>query len=325
MAATSKSMSSLFYNSESGFENTLIPLDKSKTGWEIFLGPSGLRGAWTGDQELFARLRQESVDLACIYLQNNKDITAMNLYEFLAGKRKIIGRILGQSDCDGDVGRMRKPNIDNPAFTQLHPQGIYKEYLETLACRLDSYIKTPSEHYKLYNNGVTIKIDDISLSYLKSFHDTKEGILICHTPDRQLAKLYDKINAIYAEICDIDKPNLYALRNIARLAWYLAHAMPCERGSAATTDMFIYTLFKRIGFLLVAYTSPIPIDLEAIFQPDIEKFVNDFPKWFPGIEKAFESTVETYAESIETVAGVSSTVDTDNHGDSVTLMPISPR
>lgn len=74
--------------------------------------------------------------------------------------------------------------------------------------------------------------------------------------------------------------NEETLKNIGRIAWYLAHAMPLERGSASTLEMFVTTLMVKNGFELNSYQNNVTLDLEAMFEPDKERYANNFMTWF---------------------------------------------
>jgi hypothetical protein len=296
-----------------------------KTGWELFAGPPNLAGKWNGDQETYARLRQMSVESAIHYLEENPLAKAKDLYRFLAYKRHEIAKVLKQKDYRL-IGKMRKPGIDNTAYTDLHPQGIYKEYLSKLIPRFEGYLQKSSNNYidgslyydqhlpdaphEKFSEGIIIKEDDITLSTLRrGLIPSRTGICISHTYDGNIPAIFSKIESIFKTIQNSDQSNTEVLKKIAAITWYLSHAMPCDRGSASTTEMFTYTLLIKAGFSIVPYANFIPLDLEAIFEPDKEAFVKNFIGFFPGLESTRNAeVVGNNADNISDIVSMNATL-----------------
>lgn len=240
------------------------------------------------------------------FLANLRHEIAMNLKQqdkqvigkkrdFYAGETPIIASENSRySDYAIDLrARLHKLMAHDPDKAMLHgfqilPLGV----IDGFDLEADTGVVTP--RISRTTNSVQVIKDGIPLSRICLKHYGEgEGIFqvkvdynsklwphIKDTDPRFFSELFSKIEALFSEFMQDTSPTYKNALLIGKMAWYYAHIMPCVRGSAATTELFAYTLFITTGFPLLPYTSPITMDLEAIFEPDIEKFAANFANEF---------------------------------------------
>lgn len=233
-------------------------IDLSKTELEIYQGHSYRAGTFEGDQKLYAKLRKISINSALTYLSESKQISAEDLYKFLADRRHEIAIILGQKSNPSDstdFGNIRKLPGDD-LYTMLSRQGYYNDNLNKLTCHFERYLQESSSHYidastynskdKKISDGILIKVNNIALSKINRRVGTQDKFIINHPLAIALPEIFKEINFLYSEIFDAEHQNpKILLKKIAIITWYLAHAVPCFRGSASTTEIvYLYFIIK---------------------------------------------------------------------------------
>lgn len=247
--------------------------------WKIFFPKSEkLAAAWDSDQTLYAKLCLESVYAATSLLKAEKLTTAWQLYNFLSKQRHDIGSYLQQPNT-AELGLSRLTDKRYArGLTSINDTNRYADFYPLLRERLASEIK------KANTTGtikicpfIDIKFNDIYLSQLVLYPDF---IKIHHTEARDIDRIIDLIEPLYnLALCD-ELSSSKRVKALAKVTWLLAHACPNVRGSAATTELFVRVLMLKMGLALTPYTSVIPLDLEAIFNPDINDFTQKFSRFF---------------------------------------------
>lgn len=302
-------------------ENLLVKISvaNKKFEWECFLSNSSqLSQSWSNDdkQEKFAQNCYVSVLSAVNFINREiTNLTAKKLYEFLADHRKDIAHRLNQPDKYYIGGSMRDINLGE---TPIAP-GHYTDYVNDLTQRLrqfvqkenptfeqDGYIKVKVPvHDKAgkvtrMTDGIQIKCENILLSRLAfkllgerdgfphSEIDPQYGE-IPHINPADVKLLHDvfaRIEKPFQTILNSRQPTIENLICIAIMAYFLAHIMALVRGSAATTEMTVYSLFEISGFPMVPNQACIPLDLEALFEPKLDIFIGKFlNQFFPALKE----------------------------------------
>lgn len=293
----------------------IIPLLKKSTEWQAFVNKTSLSQSWSTDQKQYAHRCYESV-LDAVKELENKTPSAEELYRFLAAKRRQIVQAANPNEDVSAFGQIRYyKDLHTPIYQN---SGSYIDFFERLNAMYNAHInhdnqriqpgilkpdgeidylktschiETESKSESLMLSGFTKNLPTVLMVYGESKYDTTsyldgDFIHIFHTDPSQFEKIFKCVQDIFDKI--IDHQSQDVIKDIGRIAWYLTQAAPCERGSAAIAEMFVATLFKTAGYSLMPYreqeTKCPSLDLEAIFEPDIEKFADKFADWYKEIK-----------------------------------------
>lgn len=290
-----------------------LAIAKKKYEWECFIANSAqISGSWSGRQGIYARYCLANV-YAAVEFANNQIYTlkARQLYNFLAQKRLEVAISLYQGAIDA-IGKPRGSDIgESPLLPKAGSP--YVDYYLSLSAQLKrlfvcstgdkikdgfekitleaGWLKRSVPALRVVRNGVALstlcfKWEGEGWGNLPSVEIRKiDCPHIQPTLANDLEKIYAQIEEIFHLLIKNRDCTEESLIHVAKLAWYYAQAMMLERGSAATTETFVYTLFKLCGFPLVPYEGKITLDLEAIFEPDLDKFVWKFlNEFFPQLQ-----------------------------------------
>lgn len=259
---------------------------------------NSLTNAWNPEQQdSWQVLKQETIAAAKALFKKGKP-SFMTLYRFLADARHQIAVTLQQESLEY-LGILRDEHceyIDTP-ITLLHPgAGRYASFFPCLANRYQALSQClPLDHesvglaYLLL--GAKQEQDIKAVNYLNLEHDglqltcfyTVTGVEgqtpigwygLVHTPRTQLKAIFERLEGLYQQL-DVDhvEGNSKVLKEII---WYLAHAMPCVRGSAAILEMMIHLLAETFAIEFDYPESAVPIDLIALFTVSPEAFNASF-------------------------------------------------
>jgi len=280
--------------------------------WRVFQNnSSSLSGSWRSDQERYAKLCHAAVEQSLEKL-SSEPMTVKSLYEFLAGQRHAIAEELHQAS-NKKIGKVRTYDQRGEPWTPIIPTGKYGDFFTPVKDRIIAlYNKEPQEQ-KGYiiqedtsggdfrrGDWVVITDGDLRLTGITYPKENEMDIMLfgssfifLHTEAQYIPKIYEKIDNLFKSVLDHPQPTRENMQKIGEMVWYLAHAMPCERGSAATTEMFARTMMKKIGLPIVPYEHQIPLDFEALTEPDKTKFIERFTTdFYPKLSKYYEACVE---------------------------------
>jgi len=278
--------------------------------WKVYLNNSAsLRLSWNSDQERYAKLCFAAVDAAS-QLFEDKHVTVKTVYQFLAAKRHAIAIELHQDQRES-IGIRR--DTFTKALTPMHSEGRYKDFFIEVKDRiLDLYNMAAEERKNFilrkdirsgdFRPGKVIVIKDGGIELTEITKPTEDQLEILingqnfkfiHTKEKFISVIYAKINKLFKAILEDPLPSSKNMIIIGEMAWYLAHAMPCKRGSAATTEMFVRLLMKKIGLPSVPYKHHIPLDFEALIEPDKNKFIYRFTNaFYPQLVNHYTAHIE---------------------------------
>lgn len=259
--------------------NNTISTNRNKqpqNAYECFLQKSGsLKKAWAEkqNQEIYARICYANTANARTYLHNNRStITANQFYDFLARQRGKMALHFQQEDFH-EYGRRRTTKNSGAGTFIPDPDVKHSQY--------DDYYDELND--RLPRRGIQVLKNSKLYTTISQMRD--DTILIKHTQPDLIPSLFEMMEPAFQAVINADNPSLQVIENIARVAWHIAHAMPSKRGSAATMEMMVHSLFDHAGYPPLQYENKngIPLDIEALFEPDVEKFVRKFPAWFPAL------------------------------------------
>lgn len=88
-----------------------------------------------------------------------------------------------------------------------------------------------------------------------------------HAPPANIEPILTECQGLYTRALDPSTSLEDTVRTVGELHWWLAHAMPYERGSAAITDMLTKSIFLRRGIQVSAWQRGVVPDLDAFTMP----------------------------------------------------------
>ncbi len=119
------------------------------------------------------------------------------------------------------------------------------------------------------------RLRDAGLSeYGEPFH-------IDHTAPSEVPRIMAHAESLYGLALDPSIANSQALTTLGELHWWVAHAMPDDRGSAAKTELSVRAMAQSRGMDLPPFRRDVVPDLEAMTTPR-EEFIEKYPAMFDG-------------------------------------------
>lgn len=121
----------------------------------------------------------------------------------------------------------------------------------------------------------------VSQRCLQDFLDHSE-VVIFHSGDIAIQKYFiHNLAQLFGDIIAWDKKDPTAInRMIAEMHYKLAHFMYCHRGSAAIGEWLVKTIYKYHRFQLIRVKPDVMIDLKALSQPDMNKFIEEYVNYW---------------------------------------------
>lgn len=119
---------------------------------------------------------------------------------------------------------------------------------------------------------------DIRLTYIAQKRG-EDGFDWFHLKTRDVPPLMDRARRLYNMTLDKTLTRSQVIALVAELHWYLAQAMPYDRGSAAITDALTKAIFLSHDISVGQWKLHITPDIVA-FMVTPEKFVSIYPELF---------------------------------------------
>lgn len=216
----------------------------------------------------------EALDFLCSTMT-----TCLDFYSHLAQKRKQFAQEQSHyhSEQQNPFGLMRVgPNacpasfrsVDDTLVTDASRPGAYDSYWELMRLNITGYL--PVSNHNSYQQ----QIAEIPLTNIY-FNPSLNKLGFTHTRRENLPILFEQhIEPLFRLIINRSIP--VTLNHFAHLAWLLAHATPCMRGSAAITQMTLFALMLYRGIEPIYYRANM-IDLDALTLP-ISYFITVFAR-----------------------------------------------
>ncbi|MEB0046712.1 MULTISPECIES: XopAH/AvrB family type III secretion system effector [unclassified Pseudomonas] len=111
----------------------------------------------------------------------------------------------------------------------------------------------------------------------RRLRDLGEPNLMSHTSAEYVPQIMQHVETLYAQATDATVSDARALKTLAEIHWWMAHAMPDKRGSAAKTELCVRSIAQARGMDLAPMKHGIVPDLEALTLP-----LKDFVKKYEG-------------------------------------------
>jgi hypothetical protein len=101
-----------------------------------------------------------------------------------------------------------------------------------------------------------------------------------HTSPDKIDLIVGECRPMYARALDPKTPVKETVELVGELHWWLAQAMPYERGSAAIVDMLTKSIFLRRGIQVTPYQRGVVPDLDAFAEPNPKAFAKRYGTLF---------------------------------------------
>jgi avirulence protein len=106
-----------------------------------------------------------------------------------------------------------------------------------------------------------------------------EPFHIEHTAPSEVPRIMAHAESLYSRALDPSVSDPQALTTLGELHWWVAHAMPDDRGSAAKTELSVRSMAQSLGMDLPSFKKGFVPDLEAMTTPRSE-FTAKYPAMF---------------------------------------------
>jgi avirulence protein len=99
---------------------------------------------------------------------------------------------------------------------------------------------------------------------------TRAPFRINHTSVANARRIMDHAESLFGRVLSPAIPHVEALATLGELHWWLSHAMPDKRGSAAKAELCVRSLAQARGMDLPPFRPGFVPDLEAMIRPRAE-------------------------------------------------------
>jgi hypothetical protein len=227
-------------------------------------------------QNDFGELSYLFIDMGRQKLKNNEFKNIIELEEYFALARKVIGSILAHHES---IGQKRSQGAYTPINNSAGSR--YPEQFAEFTSMAD-ILMGANNSIVLYHEATNKKIKRSEI-----FRD-KDAFKIHHVDPSSFADILQLANDAFIELTAADKNNLNEAAKrklINKIYFYMLDAMTCDRGSMASAEMMYHALE---GFFLGRYTylgeiassfgheQGVMPDLLAMLSPTFENFDSYF-------------------------------------------------
>jgi hypothetical protein len=109
------------------------------------------------------------------------------------------------------------------------------------------------------------------------------GAILVHTDPAQIPKIFEEVDRLLGQVQSIDTATPSGRQQcidlVAQMHWWLANAMPSERGSAVQADIFVRGVMKANGIAPPPWAPGVSPDIVAMTST-MEAFVANYPQLF---------------------------------------------
>ncbi|WP_218555441.1 XopAH/AvrB family type III secretion system effector [Xanthomonas euvesicatoria] len=182
----------------------------------------------------------------------------INQYEYI--KEKYDGRTDGVLQALDDEGLL-PPAREFPVHGWINEEPVR---LTKLICSSDPHAHRDQRRYSdLWSRGL----------------DYGEPHYIEHTPSEEVPKILHHVNGLFNHYLRQKSSPEEELKLLGDIHWWLAHAMPDERGSAAKSELCVRAIAQAKGMELPPMRNGLVPDIEAMTHVR-EKFIENYPTMF---------------------------------------------
>lgn len=172
------------------------------------------------------------------------------------------------------------------------------ELLTFLVGRYNSYFDRASEmvlkDYAIFDEeqicNTRLADFDKSVQLTKTFYNLENFEIHWQHTDAQniqkvidySSKIYQNLNSLRNELLKKNDKNLLLNKinkKIAELHWYLANAIPYERGSAGIVDVLTKSIYESMYIQTSPWKKGLSPDMEAFVTP-VNEFIEKYPSYF---------------------------------------------
>jgi len=202
-------------------------------------------------------------------LRSVQILTIRALLDFLAAKRQQIANQMGDSVAYGKDRR----EIRIIATTPIHGK-YYSFYHE--AWRL---LATEGIMGKLYSPRAVVPGTGRNVPLTSIMESENNGAMWVHMSHGHIDLVINYLETLFVLLQSPTITDQNTIRIVSSIHWWLAHAMPYVRGSAAISDALTKALFYWRGIYPGRWREGISPDIYA-FHHSLEEFVRDYPSLF---------------------------------------------
>lgn len=102
--------------------------------------------------------------------------------------------------------------------------------------------------------------------------------LMSHTEGCQVTTILEEVDRLSARLADL-QTDAERIGQLGEIHWWLSHAMPDERGSAAKSELTVRALARTVGLTLPPFKQGVVPDLEA-FVTSQEGYRSNYGRLF---------------------------------------------
>jgi GGDEF domain-containing protein len=244
-----------------------------------------------------------AVEKASRGLRNNDFVSSSEVLDLLAHQRSRLVTDSGQPNKE-NIGVRR--DGDSSTDILVHYENFRAEAAEMLARNgVDWENITDPLLQKAVNDNMLLRGLTRFCPIYETIPSTGERVLLTvigdkgggnltwiHTGSETSRKVMRYVDELFQRTQRPDLPQTELISTVAEMHWWMAHAMPYYRGSAAISDAFTKTIFQAHGIRPGRWKVDLMPDIKAFHTP-LAEYVRDYPNYF---EKAGTRGENNYVE-----------------------------
>ena len=234
-----------------------------------------------GKNNEWANVVKKTADEAVVLIRKKTNLESV-LHKIVAGiksanqipldlmKRIHTGILRTQRDGWNSKSDWQKCDFLVTEYVHNIKYGIYSSRLDE---KIEKPLKNPFKDFEL---SKPVSDGDILEETHYIQHASKKCI---NNAFKYLDEIYTdfKIKFVEKDCHEEDMPEIN--KEIAKMRWILAHAMPWERGSDAIANVLMRAMYKAVGAKTYPLAKGVSLDLEA-YCTELEDYQNNFATYF---------------------------------------------
>ena len=261
------------------------------------------------NQQEYSRLVNASVDKISANLEKGTftlaakkaDSSDIDL-EWLGFQRQHIARVANSEHAE----LFGVPRGEGRFYTTIGPYGSYDSYLHYL----DVDQEPGKTQMNLLSNAEVVEVRDENHFMLGTIiarigHHNIELTSIrkgannyiewSHTPIRNVPIVLEHVDKLMKQCLSKKYTSQEALlKDVGEIHWWLSHAAPYKRGSAAISEMLVASLLKSHGYDMPKYKPNHMPDCVALCTPDRDSYKKNYHTLLDGKLKSIKAKVKDY-------------------------------
>lgn len=277
-----------------------LPMDRegrecciSQKGWSRIFGGESTQDRYNMEFRRAINILSQRLDTERFKVDDGYDLTA--ILEELGMIRSRMAFILGHNNSKKfGVRRACTRRCRGDLITTINSQYThYRGMFDKKRASFDDLDCWKSfDHFSGQIIGYTAEEHSMENAIILTSIIPMRGELVwSHTELENVEKALKYTNVLFNQLMVMPRPTTEAeattiIEKIGEIHWWLAHACPFQRGSAAITEMLIRTVFLRFGIKAPAWKENISPDCIALITPDVREFSREYKNLFdvsPGL------------------------------------------